>query len=120
GQEKAEWLRGLGLDAVIDRREGDLLKQVRTAAPDGVDIYFDNVGGELLDAALANLARGARVVLCGAVSAYNEESLPEGPRRYMSLLVFRARMEGFVVFDYRDRYGEAVDAIAGLIDEGRL
>lgn len=120
GQEKAEWLRGLGLDAVIDRREGDLLKQVRTAAPDGVDIYFDNVGGELLDAALANLARGARVVVCGAVSAYNEESLPEGPRRYMSLLVFRARMEGFVVFDYRDRYGEAVDAIAGLIDEGRL
>ena len=120
GPDKVSWLRELGLDEVIDRREGDLLRQVRNAAPDGIDIYFDNVGGELLDAALANLRRGARVVLCGAVSTYNDETLADGPRRYMSLLVFRATMQGFVVFDYADRYAEAVAEISELIAEGRL
>lgn len=120
GPEKVSWLRELGLDEVIDRREGDLLRQVRGAAPDGIDIYFDNVGGELLDAALANLRRGARVVLCGAVSTYNDETLADGPRRYMSLLVFRATMQGFVVFDYADRYAEGVAEISKLITEGRL
>ena len=120
GPDKVAWLRELGLDEVIDRREGDLVRQVRRAAPDGVDVYFDNVGGELLDAALATLARGARVVICGAISAYNEQSLPDGPKRYMSLLVFRATMQGFVVFDYEDRYPEAVAGISQLIAEDRL
>ena len=120
GPDKVAWLRDLGLDEVIDRREGDLVRQVRRAAPDGVDVYFDNVGGELLDAALANLARGARVVICGAISSYNESSLPEGPRRYMSLLVFRATMQGFVVFDYEDRYAEGVAGISQLIAADRL
>lgn len=120
GPEKAEWLRSIGVDEVIDRREGNLVRQIRRAAPDGVDVYFDNVGGELLDAALANLARGARIVICGAISAYNEESLPEGPRRYMSLLVFRATMQGFVVMDYLDRYDEGIAAISELIAQDRL
>jgi len=120
GPDKVAWLRELGLDEVIDRRDGDLLRQVRKAAPDGIDVYFDNVGGELLDAALANLARGARVVICGAISTYNDETLAEGPRRYMSLLVFRATMQGFVVFDYADRYPEGVEAISRLIADGRM
>lgn len=120
GPDKVAWLRELGLDEVIDRRDGDLLRQVRKAAPDGIDVYFDNVGGELLDAALANLRRGARVVLCGAISAYNDETLAEGPRRYMSLLVFRATMQGFVVFDYADRYPEGVAEISRLVAEDRL
>ncbi|MBD5829292.1 MDR family NADP-dependent oxidoreductase [Janibacter melonis] len=120
GPDKVAWLRELGLHEVIDRRDGDLLRQVRRAAPDGVDVYFDNVGGELLDAALANLARGARIAICGAISTYNEERLPEGPRRYMSLLVFRATMQGFLVMDYLERYPEGVAAISELIREGRL
>ncbi|WP_338750420.1 NADP-dependent oxidoreductase [Janibacter alittae] len=120
GPEKVAWLRELGCDEAIDRREGNLVRQVRRAAPDGVDVYFDNVGGELLDAALANLARGARIAICGAIASYNEESLPPGPSRYMSLLVFRATMQGFVVFDYEDRYPEAVAAIARLVDQGQF
>ncbi|GAA3609511.1 NADP-dependent oxidoreductase [Marihabitans asiaticum] len=120
GPDKVAWLRELGCDEAIDYREGDLTRQVRKAAPDGVDIYFDNVGGPLLDAALANLRRGARVVLCGAISGYNAQSLPDGPKRYMSLLVFRARMEGFVVFDYEDRYPEAIAAIGSMIRDGSL
>lgn len=120
GSDKVAWLRELGLDEVIDRHEGNLLRQVRAAAPDGVDVYFDNVGGELLDAALANLAQGARVVICGAISTYNDETLAEGPRRYMALLVFRASMHGFVVMDYEDRYGEAIAGISELMADGRF
>ena len=93
---------------------------MRRAAPDGVDVYFDNVGGELLDAALANLAHGARIAICGAISTYNDETLAEGPRRYMALLVFRASMQGFVVMDYEDRYAEAIAGISELIRDGRL
>lgn len=120
GPEKCAWVRELGADEVIDRREGDLLRQVRRACPDGVDVYFDNVGGELLDAALANLAHGARIAICGAIASYNEESLPEGPRRYMSLLVFRATMQGFLVMDYADRHHEGEAAIVELITQGRF
>ncbi|MBB1011775.1 hypothetical protein BXY47_2094 [Dietzia kunjamensis] len=118
GPDKVAWLRELGLDEVIDHKEGDLLRQVRRAAPDGVDVYFDNVGGELLDAALASLARGARIAICGAISTYNDETLAEGPKRYMSLLVFRARMQGFLASDYLDRYPEGIAAISALIKQG--
>ncbi|WP_194828941.1 NADP-dependent oxidoreductase [Nocardia sp. XZ_19_231] len=110
----------LGFDAAIDYRNDDVLRRMRELAPKGIDIYFDNVGGEILDAALANLRRGARVVLCGAISAYNDEKLQPGPSRYMSLLVFRATMTGFVVFDYADRYGEAIGQIGQWLAEGTL
>ncbi|MFB7718429.1 NADP-dependent oxidoreductase [Nocardia sp. NPDC056100] len=121
GAEKCRMLtEELGFDAAIDYRAGNVLRQIREAAPKGIDIYFDNVGGEILDAALANLRRGARVVLCGAISAYNEEKPPPGPSRYMSLLVFRASMIGFVVFDYADRYAEAGAQLAQWIAEGRI
>jgi NADPH-dependent curcumin reductase CurA len=121
GAEKCRFLvEELGFDAAIDYKAEDVRTAIRTAAPDGVDVYFDNVGGEILDAALTRLRRGARVVLCGAISQYNAEGRPVGPANYMSLLVNRARMEGYVVFDYADRYGEAAAQMAGWLREGRL
>ncbi|WP_370616164.1 NADP-dependent oxidoreductase [Mumia sp. Pv 4-285] len=120
GPDKCAWLSEIGFDAVIDYKAEKVLPRLREAAPKGIDVFFDNVGGDILDAGLANLRRGARVVLCGAISAYNETSLPAGPRRYLSLLVYRATMAGFVVFDYEDRYPEAVEAIAGWIADGTV
>lgn len=121
GPEKCAWIVDeLGFDAAIDYRTEDVNKALRTHAPDGVDVYFDNVGGEILDAALARLRRGARVVICGAISTYNATERPAGPANYMSLLVNRARMEGFVVFDYADRYGEAAKQLGGWLREGKL
>jgi hypothetical protein len=121
GPEKCAWLVDeLGFDAAIDYRAEDVGKAVRRHAPDGVDVYFDNVGGEILDAALTRLRRGARVVICGAISTYNATERPAGPANYLSLLVNRARMEGFVVFDYADRYPEATAAMGRWLGEGRL
>lgn len=120
GADKCAWLKEIGFDEAIDYKSENSLKRLREVAPDGIDLFFDNVGGDLLDAGLANLRRGARVVICGAISGYNAEKLPDGPRRYMSLLVFRASMTGFVVFDYEDRYPEAVEGIKELIGSGRL
>jgi NADPH-dependent curcumin reductase CurA len=110
----------LGFDAAIDYRAGDVRKALRAHAPDGIDVYFDNVGGEILDAALANLAQRARVVICGAISQYNNETAVQGPSNYLALIVRRARMEGFVVFDYASRYGEAEREIAGWLADGRI
>jgi hypothetical protein len=110
----------LGFDAAIDYREGNVKAALRAAAPDGIDVYFDNVGGDILDAALTRLAKHARVVICGAISQYNNETAVKGPSNYLTLLVKRARMEGFVVFDYASRYAEAQRDIAGWIAEGRL
>jgi len=120
GPEKCAWLTSIGFDAAIDYKSDNVLRRLREVAPDGVDVFFDNVGGDTLDAGLANLSRGARVVICGAISGYNETSLPPGPRRYMSLLVFRASMTGFVVFDYEDRYAEARERIAGWLADGTV
>lgn len=120
GPDKCAWLEEIGFDVAIDYKSTNVLKALRSAAPDGIDVYFDNVGGDILDAALANLRMHARVVLCGAIASYNDESLPPGPRRYMSLLVFRASMTGFLVFDYEDRYAEGVAEIGRLIGSGDL
>jgi NADPH-dependent curcumin reductase CurA len=121
GPEKCRVLtEEFGFDAAIDYRNENVRRRIRELAPGGIDIYFDNVGGDILEAALANLRRGARIVLCGAIASYNAEKLPPGPSRYMSLLVFRASMTGFVVFDYADRYGEAVAEISRLLAEGRM
>ncbi|MFJ6378527.1 NADP-dependent oxidoreductase [Kitasatospora sp. NPDC092039] len=121
GPEKCALLTGeLGFDAAIDYRAEDVRKALRTHAPDGIDVYFDNVGGPVLDAALTRLAMHARVVVCGAISQYNNEGAVQGPSNYLSLLVRRARMEGFVVFDYARRYPEAAAEIAGWIAAGRI
>ena len=121
GPDKCAWIVDeLGFDAAIDYHAEDVPTALRGAVPDGIDVYFDNVGGAILDAALARLRRGARVVICGAISGYNATEPPPGPAHYLSLLVNRARMEGFVVFDYAERYAEAGAAMAGWLREGRL
>jgi NADPH-dependent curcumin reductase CurA len=121
GQEKCRWLvEELGFDAAIDYKNEDIRRALREHAPGGVDVYFDNVGGEILDAVLTRLARHARIVICGAVSQYNATEAVQGPSNYLSLLVFRASMIGMVVFDYADRFGEAMGAIAGWMREGRI
>ncbi|WP_338674347.1 NADP-dependent oxidoreductase [Streptomyces sp. SCSIO 30461] len=121
GPEKCALLTDeLGFDAAIDYREGDIKQRLRELTPDGIDVYFDNVGGDILDAALTRLAMHARVVICGAISQYNNTTPVSGPSNYLSLLVRRARMEGFVVFDYAKRYAEAAQEIAGWIGDGRI
>ncbi|MEV7211629.1 NADP-dependent oxidoreductase [Kitasatospora cineracea] len=121
GPAKCAWItEELGFDAAVDYQSEDVRKALRTHAPDGIDVYFDNVGGTVLDAALTRLAVHARVVICGAISQYNNEHAVQGPANYLSLLVRRARMQGFVVFDYVTRYPEAAREIAGWIADGRL
>jgi NADPH-dependent curcumin reductase CurA len=121
GPEKCEWVTGeLGFDACIDYKSADVAAALREHCPEGIDVYFDNVGGEILDAALARLARGARVVICGAISQYNNLDSMRGPSNYMSLLVNRARMQGFVVIDYMSRYPEAQSEMAAWIAARRL
>ena len=88
--------------------------------PKGVDIYFDNVGGEILDLVLAKITRGARIIICGAISQYNNTTPVKGPANYLSLLVNRARMEGIVVFDYAERYPVAVAEMAGYLKAGTM
>lgn len=121
GPEKCGYLTStLGFDAAIDYKSEDLNKALREHCPKGIDVYFDNVGGDTLDACLARLARGARVVVCGAISQYNATSAIKGPSNYLSLLVNRARMQGMVVFDYADRYDEAEREMAGWMKAGKL
>jgi NADPH-dependent curcumin reductase len=121
GAEKCRWLVDeLGFDAAVDYKAGDLRAQLKEAAPDRVDVFFDNVGGEVLDAVLLRLARGARVVISGSISQYNATEAPLGPSNYMQLLVMRASMTGFVIFDFADRYGEGVAQLAEWLRTGQL
>jgi len=121
GQEKCDYLvNELGFDAAIDYKGADLKKRLREACPKGVDVYFDNVGGDILDTVLTRLALRARIVICGAISQYNTTTAVKGPSNYMSLLVHRARMEGMVVFDYAKRFPEAMSEMAGWIKGGQL
>jgi hypothetical protein len=121
GAEKCRWIVDeLGFDAAIDYKNEDLKAALKQHCPNGVDVYFDNVGGEMLDTVLTRLARGARIVICGAISQYNATEKVRGPSNYLSLLVNRARMQGMVVFDYASRYGEAAREMAGWMREGKL
>jgi NADPH-dependent curcumin reductase CurA len=121
GPEKCAWLTDeLGFDAALDYRAADFREQLRAATPDRVDVYFDNVGGEILDLALTRLTMKARVVICGAISQYNSETAVRGPANYLALLVSRARMEGFIVFDYANRYAEGAAEMAQWIAAGQI
>ncbi len=121
GPAKCEWVvKELGFDACIDYKAGPVKDALKEHCPKGIDVYFDNVGGEILDAALARLARKARVIICGAISQYNNTGAMQGPKNYMSLLVNRARMEGMVVFDYVDRFPIAIAEMAGYLKDGRM
>jgi NADPH-dependent curcumin reductase CurA/protein-L-isoaspartate O-methyltransferase len=121
GPDKCKYVvEELGFDAAIDYKNEDVRAGLAQHCPKGIDIYFDNVGGEILDIVLSMLARRARVIICGAVSQYNNLESIQGPRNYMSLLVNHGRMEGFVVFEYAARYPEGVQALAGWMMGGKL
>jgi NADPH-dependent curcumin reductase CurA len=120
GAEKCAYLKEIGFDASIDYKAENVLAALRRHCPKGIDVYFDNVGGEILDAALANLALHARVVICGAISQYNNTTPIEGPANYLSLLVNRASMTGMLMVDYLARAGEARTAMAQWMKEGKL
>jgi hypothetical protein len=120
GSEKCSYVQELGFDAAIDYKSDDVMKALGEQCPKGIDVYFDNVGGEILDAALAHLARRARVVICGAISQYNVNGAMRGPANYMSLLVKHASMTGFVFSDYLDRLPEAAQALGGWVASGEL
>ena len=121
GAEKCRWLvEECGFDAAIDYKNEPVGKRLKELCPKGVDVFFDNVGGEVLDAALARLALRGRVVLCGGVARYNDATPSPGPKNYLNLVVQRGRMEGFLIFDYMPRAAEAVAALSGWLKEGRL
>lgn len=110
----------LGFDAAIDYKSAEVKASLRQHCAQGINVYFDNVGGEILDAALTQLAMHARIVICGAISQYNATTPVKGPANYLALLVCRARMQGMVVFDYAERYADAAREMAGWIAQGKL
>jgi NADPH-dependent curcumin reductase len=121
GKDKCDWLvHEAKFDAAIDYKSENVSARLRELCPKGIDVYFDNVGGELLDVALARLAMRGRIVICGAISQYNESETPPGPKNYMNLLVQRGRMEGFLVLDYLDRAGEAFGDLAKWVSSGEI
>ncbi|MGI8507523.1 MAG: NADP-dependent oxidoreductase [Solirubrobacteraceae bacterium] len=120
GEKCRHIVEELGFDAAIDYKSEDVGEGLRRHCPQGIDVYFDNVGGEILDGALARLARHARVVICGAISQYNATGAIRGPSNYMSLLVNHASMTGFVVSDYGDRVAEAAREMGGWLAQGKL
>ncbi|HJV50748.1 MAG TPA: NADP-dependent oxidoreductase [Noviherbaspirillum sp.] len=119
GKDKCDFVvNELGFDACIDYKNESVREGLKKHCPNGVDVYFDNVGGDILDDVLARLAMKARIVICGAISQYNNTTPVKGPANYLSLLVNRARMEGIVVFDYADRYQLGVAEMAKWMKEG--
>ena len=121
GNEKCKYVKDqLGFDEVIDYKNDNIYSALKKYCPEGIDVYFDNVGGEILDAALAKLKMNARIVICGAISQYNNTSRTKGPSNYLSLLVNRATMSGMVVFDYKNDYPMAINQISEWFKQGKL
>lgn len=121
GADKCKWLLDeLGFDGAIDYKNEDVLAGLKRECPQGVDVYFDNVGGDILDAVLTRLAFKARVVICGAISQYNNKQAVKGPANYLNLLVHSARMEGMVVMTYAPRFAEAAAQLGDWLASGKL
>ncbi len=122
GERKCRWLREeIGFDAVIDHHKGDLAPAIAAACPTGVNVFFDNVGGETLEAAVANMALRGRIVISGQVSEYNKPAAQRtGLRNVVAFIGQRLRMEGLVVFDYSKQFSTAIDEMSGWIRDGRL
>lgn len=121
GAEKCRWLvEECGLDAVIDYRGEAIGERLAALCPEGIDVFFDNVGGETLEAAIDHMAVHGRIVLCGAISGYNDEEPQPGPRNLFRLITQRVRMEGFVMIDFMDRVGEAFADLAGWVMGGQI
>ena len=121
GAKKCDWLRSeLGVDDAIDYKAGGVGARLRELCPDGVDVYFDNVGGEILDSVLANMAMHARIAICGAVSGYSGFEERYGLRNYHMLIMRRGTMRGFLVFDFMSRAMEAIGDLVTWAGEGRI
>ena len=121
GKNKCDYLtHELGFDDAIDYKSENVMLALRSKCPKGIDVFFDNVGGDMLDAALVHLRRHARIVICGAISQYNNTTRIKGPSNYLSLLVNRATMQGMVVFDYADQYAKAANEMGQWLAEGKL
>jgi NADPH-dependent curcumin reductase CurA len=121
GADKCRWItEELGFDAAIDYKSESVRKRLAELAPAGVDVFFDNVGGQILDEVLSRIAPKARVVICGGISQYQREGRNQGPSNYMNLVFRRARMEGFYCGDYADRFDQARGRLAGWLEDGRL
>jgi NADPH-dependent curcumin reductase len=120
-EAKCAWLRSVGFDEVINYKTEDVAARLRETCPKKIDVYFDNVGGPILDAALMRLGRGGRVVLCGGISQYDvPDEKKYGPRAYLNLIAVRGRMQGFLVMDYASRYMQAIMELAGWVAEGKI
>ena len=120
-EEKCRWLtEELGFDAAINYRTENVGKALAEACPNGIDVYFDNVGGDILEAVIANLALRGRIVMCGAISQYNEAMPEPGPRNLSALISKRGRMEGFIILDFLPRAGEAIAQLAAWVMGGEL
>ncbi len=122
GQAKCQWLTDeLGFDAAIDYKSESVDQRLNSLCKNAINVFYDNVGGPILDAALVNLANHARVVLCGGIaSGYQASELPPGPKNYMQLVIRRSRMEGFIVLDYVDRYGPAIEQLQAWVEAGQI
>ncbi len=121
GAQKCQHItRELGFDAAIDYKSEDVSQALRKTCPKGIDVYFDNVGGDILDAVLAQINLGARIVICGGISQYNNATPVKGPSNYLSLLMNRATMKGMLVLDFMDRYPQAAREMAGWMAAGKL
>ena len=121
GPEKCRWIVDeLGFDEAIDYKAGDVGEALSAACPEGIDVYFDNVGGEILDAVLERISIGARVVLCGAISAYNDRGSAYRLKNSFMLIMRRAKMQGFLILDYLDRFPEAQGEMFGWVLDGKV
>ena len=119
-EEKLAWLRELGFDGVFNYREQKAREALAELAPDGIDIYFDNVGGDHLEAAIGSLRTHGRVVACGSISRYNDAEPAAGPRNMFMVVTKRIRIEGFIITDHYERFGEFAGEAAGWVRDGRL
>ncbi|TDI57997.1 MAG: NADP-dependent oxidoreductase [Alphaproteobacteria bacterium] len=121
GPEKCQWLIDeLGFDGAVDYKSENVSERLKELCPDGINIFFDNVGGKILEAALDNIATNARVVICGGIVGYNEEELPPGPRNYMQLVLTSSTMEGFLLGQFGPKLGQAAMELGQWVGEGKL
>ena len=121
GKEKCDWLKGVGADEVIDYKNSDIHQELPKVAKNGIDVYFDNVGGETLETVLSLININARILLCGGISSgYDGSPLPNGPKNLFSLIIKRATMQGFLVLDYLPNSDKAIGEIATWVMEGKI
>jgi NADPH-dependent curcumin reductase CurA len=121
GPDKCRYVKDeLGFDACVDYKAGNLAADLKAACPNGIDVYFENVGGEILDTVLLQMNLRGRIPVCGLISAYNATSVPEGPKNLRFILIQRLRMQGLLVFDWIDRVPEAIAQLGAWSKEGKL